>query len=335
MTPRRRRAENEGLPPNLYTNPLRYRDTSRGGRMISLRRRTLAEAIDYAIQRNAEIAASGTAPRAGGAESIGTLLRRWLNEYARKRYRASTLAERETLVNRYAREWGQHHVRHATRDVLSLAWAPLTPAAYNTHRAMWCVFLRWVISIGILDRNEAAMTLRVPQGDRVRDRLSMADYEAVYRIAEPWFRRAMEVALITGLRRGDLVRLRRENIRDGRLWVPTSKTTRALAFPITDRLADALRPLYPFHPHVIHRTARPVPVPVRSLTNTFRTLVARTNTSDTPPTWHEIRSLGGRAMRARGVSIELIQERYGHDSEGTTRVYLDTDTEYTLVREVL
>lgn len=69
-----------------------------------------------------------------------------------------------------------------------------------------------------------AMSTRKFSHERQRERLTIDAYRAIWEKAPAWVRNAMDLSLLTLLRREDVVSLRFSDIRDGALWVVPSKT---------------------------------------------------------------------------------------------------------------
>lgn len=92
--------------------------------------------------------------------------------------------------------------------------------------------------LGEIDRNPAKDVKR-PPGYRANQRAAWTDEQisAFLHGAKPIWRRAVMVALYTGLRRGDLLQLTKANIKDG--WIETriAKTDGETAIPIHSDLA--------------------------------------------------------------------------------------------------
>lgn len=80
-----------------------------------------------------------------------------------------------------------------------------------------------------------------PHRETPRDRyVSDAEFMAVYNKATPIVQAAMLLAAVTGLRQGDLLRLRRADFTDAGLTVKTRKTGQPLVFAWTEGLRRAV-----------------------------------------------------------------------------------------------
>ena len=76
---------------------------------------------------------------------------------------------------------------------------------------------------------------------RPRDRYAEDwEYEAVYKCASEVVRVAMDLAVLTGMRRGDLLALTRSQLRDDGIHVTTGKTGRKLIIEWSDELRDVV-----------------------------------------------------------------------------------------------
>ena len=74
-----------------------------------------------------------------------------------------------------------------------------------------------------------------------RDRyVTDAEFEAVRKVAHPMVGDAMELALLTGQRPADVLKIQRADIRDGALWITQNKTGTKRAIEITGELAAVI-----------------------------------------------------------------------------------------------
>lgn len=74
-----------------------------------------------------------------------------------------------------------------------------------------------------------------------RDRyVTDAEFEAVRKAAHPTVQDAMDVALLTGQRPADVLKIRREDLRDGALYITQNKTGAKRAIEITGELAQVI-----------------------------------------------------------------------------------------------
>jgi integrase len=71
--------------------------------------------------------------------------------------------------------------------------------------------------------------------------LNEAEIEALLRACSPHLRPIVETALLTGMRRGELLSLKWEQIRNGFIYLTETKSGKARQIPINDRLTEMFR----------------------------------------------------------------------------------------------
>ncbi|WP_419403184.1 tyrosine-type recombinase/integrase [Stenotrophomonas rhizophila] len=214
-------------------------------------------------------------------------------------------------------------------------------------RQQFRLVLDWImvcaVHEGWIDTNPVLATRRF-QHERKRERLTKEVYAAIWDKAEPWLRIAMDPSLVTLLRREDVVSLKFADVRDGFLWVVPLNTEGStlvkLRIRVDEQLASLLAQapdtvLSPFMVHRLPERARPsdkraaarqhhTQVMPEQLTRAFQDArkpagVAGAN----PPSFHEIRSLGGALLSESGWPIDKVQELMGHSSAAMKEHYLD------------
>ena len=205
-------------------------------------------------------------------------------------------------------------------------------------RQQFRLVLGWILACAVeegwIDTNPALATRKFTHS-RKRERLSIEVYRAIWD--------AVDLSLLTLLRREDVVSARFADIRDGALWVVPSKTEGStnvrLQIDTAGSLADLLARCRDavVSPYLIHRLpekARPsnmrakdrehhTQVLPEQLSRAFATArdAAGIN-ADNPPTFHEIRSLGGALLKEAGWMNEQIQALMGHSNVAMTEHYL-------------
>ncbi len=216
--------------------------------------------------------------------------------------------------------------------------------------------LGWILGCAVqegwIDTDPVLATRRF-QHERKRARLTKEVYAAIWDQAEPWLRLAMDLSLVTLLRRDDVVSLKFSDVHDGFLWVVPQKTEGSTLVKLKIRVGDELAAFLSqardavLSPYVVHRLpdrARPsdkraaarqnhTQVMPEQVTRAFQDARKEAGVGgDNPPSFHEIRSLGGALMRDAGCATEDVQALMGHASKSMTEHYLEGhDTPWTEV----
>lgn len=177
-----------------------------------------------------------------------------------------------------------------------------------------------------------------------RQRMTLGQFKAVYEQAEGWLKRAMELAIVTGQRRGDIVVMEfrpRQGatawVHDGNLWViqgkgrnsdkrhvciPLSLQMDSLGWTLGDVVAKCRnRTVSRYLVHQERAGSEGDPLAGNSVSEAFAD--ARTRAGFTmahPFTFHEIRSLAARLYTEQGVDVQAL---LGHKQASTTEIYKD------------
>lgn len=185
--------------------------------------------------------------------------------------------------------------------------------------------------------------VRIAPAKVVRSRLSLDQFNAIYEEAgnmEPFVRRSMELGLVSLQRREDISDMTFRDEDAGRIKVVQGKGGARLRIPTTLRLnalgwtldeivsrcRDDVLSRYMVH-HVTHQGRAKPGDKVHRTTITTNFRIAREaagvkpEQGKTPPTFHELRSLGARLYKQQGYDP---QELLGHRDPETTRTYTDS-----------
>lgn len=202
------------------------------------------------------------------------------------------------------------------------------------------------IANGWLDRNPAK-AVRMPRCSVRRRRLALDEWRLIYEHAKahrpPWVHRLFLLALVTGQRRSDLVKMRFSDVwahGDGLeyLHIVQAKTGMRLAIPIDLRLdsigvsvREAIALCRDYAPleadgdgYLLRKTTAQPPCP-ESMSWRFEqsresVLPPETVAGRLPPTLHECRSLSAREYRLLGIdAMKLL----GHSRQAMTDLYLN------------
>lgn len=336
-----------GWPDNLYPNRggFKYRHPlTRKESWMGLDR---AKAFAAAKKLNALLSPSGDlVDRVVGAqESVSdaiVVFRR--DDVPGRKWAAKTAEGYESILRRIEAGIGAEPLGTLTVKTCAAFIRNVTDSARA--RQQFRLVLGWVLACAVeegwIDTNPAMQTRKFNY-ERQRDRLTVEAYSAIWTLAPDWLRNAMDLSLLTLLRREDVVSLRFTDVREGNVWVVPEKTEDStgvrLKIAVGDELAAVLARARDavLSPYVIHRLpekARPshmrakgrnhhTQVLAEQLTREFADVRdAAGIVSDNPPTFHEVRSLGGALLQEAGWSKEQIQALMGHASASMTEHYL-------------
>ncbi len=226
-------------------------------------------------------------------------------------------------------------------------------------RQQFRLALQWVLACAVeegwIDTNPALQT-RKAVFKRKRERLTKDVYDKIYEKAPPWLRNAMDISLYTLLRREDVVSLCFTDVRDNCIFVVPGKTEGTtgvklkIGYSADGELAKVLARCRDdvVSPYLVHRLPeRLKAMQQRAKKRDHHTQVlpekvsrafadardAAGVTGDNPPTFHEIRSLGGALLIEQGWKKKQVQELMTHTSEAMTKHYLEGhDLPWTEVR---
>lgn len=148
-----------------------------------------------------------------GQATIAKIIDKFKKEFLpEKRHAPSTLANKHYMCDQYKKLWGSMSIYDLSLKFISDHFETLTPAAYIKHRAFWIDVFAYSISKGISVENQPLKTLKKREERRKRKRLTLEWFKLVHEAAPEWYQRVMDFALLTLQRRGDLVRIKKEDI---------------------------------------------------------------------------------------------------------------------------
>jgi integrase len=237
----RRRKSNRHLPQRVYIHRKKYRFVPKSGPKV-----TLGPVDDYGgmLRQYAEIMSAGDEPR---FDTLADVMDYYLQEVSPTKC-AETERKEQTKMANLRRVFGHFppgHLTQADAYQYMKARARRHPTAAVREIELLshvCTQApKWVREWppNPLFRMEK---LKLPTRDRCP---TNAEYLAAWELAPPMVRAAMDLAMLTGLRRGDILGLTRANMTDDGLLVKPSKTRHSsgveLLFEYTPALRDVLR----------------------------------------------------------------------------------------------
>lgn len=320
------------------------------GKELSLGKIARRDAISQAIEANNFIEQNYTPvallEKLKGMQeyTLAAWLKRYDVIYKRRELAENTYKVRKGQIAMISEKLGSNVLtKISTRHVAEflefwVAQDKKTMAA--TMRSVLSDIFREAIVEGHIENNPVTPT-RSAKPVVKRERLELDQYLAIRNVANTlpvWFGLSMDLALVTGQRREDLTLMRFDQIVNGRLQIDQGKTGAMISLPLDLELkAVGLRLSSVIERcRLASKTDFMISAGIRknspdgllhpdSLTKKFVT--ARTGTDfrfdESPPTFHEIRSLAGR-LYEKEKGKEFAMKLLGHKSEKMTNKYLDT-----------
>lgn len=325
-------------PSGRKVYSLRYRNAAGRQRMLKLGQHgelTVEEARNKARREKVRVL-EGEDPLAErekertGIQTVGGLMNRWIEDYA-KAHRRRWTEDRRRANARIRPALGKTGVTELTVEKLA-AWhrrlGKESPVEANrcleTLRAAW----RWASSHGLLPEGAEDPTGRIKRfRETGRDRwLRKEELEALMeetrKHPDPYIRAAIPLLLLTGLRKGELLSARWEDVDLERAEIRLRETktgepqVRLLPSPAVEILRDL--PRAEASPWVF-------PSPTngkehrRDLKKPWDKI--RTDAGLADVTLHDLRRTAGSFMAQAGVPLQVIQHVLGHSHPGVTRLY--------------
>lgn len=136
-----------------------------------------------------------------------------------------TLKEYYRIVSHIDKEFGHERIKDVTQEMLAAYLnKQTTPETHNKHRAQLVLIYKYMVSDGVVLENLPEKIVKKDLGRRVRERLTLDGYKAIFNNAPFHIQSAMELSLSTLQRRTDIHGMRFRDYKDGHLYVIQSKT---------------------------------------------------------------------------------------------------------------
>lgn len=176
--------------------------------------------------------------------------------------------------------------------------------------------LRMAVQWGALDENPAREVSKLHLPKRTRYATD-AEFATVYAVATPMIQCAMDLAVLTGLRRADLLKLTRDNLTPAGIEVETGKTGKRLIIQWSTELRAVVDRIKGIKPHVRrHLVANKYGkgyTPDGFSTQFRKVMIAAFPTKAARFRFNDI-----RAKSASDDTLEAATARLGHASASTT-----------------
>lgn len=221
-------------------------------------------------------------------------------------------------------------------QVRSIYGKPLSRNTANKYHKKLRQMLAYAVKTGLIDSN--------PYNDfAIKDKKVVRDYlteDEVYRIENlrlnefPWLDKARDVFLFsvyTGLRYGDAIRLRRDNIErdiDGNYWMNLhqEKTNEVLSVPMTSKASN----IYIKYAEQSRMTGQVLPSLANQRINIYLKTIQEMTGIRKNITHHVARHTFATLALKNGAPLEIVGKMLGHTSIKSTLVYAQITQELML-----
>jgi integrase len=161
---------------------------------------------------------------------------------ARGELSPATQAKRRRILQNYIRDFGHQPIASVTTDELTRVLAAMTPGTREDLLKAIRGLMKSSVAQGLIKTDPTVgirMSRRKTDGYHTWTEDEIAQFEAHHRIgSKP--RLAFALLLYTAQRRGDVIRIGRQHIRDGILHLKQRKTGAELAIPVHPDLREIL-----------------------------------------------------------------------------------------------
>jgi integrase len=243
---------------------------------------------------------------------------------------------RKAVLEAFRREHGDKLIAAMPRKFIAAMLDQMTPtAARNWFKAIRALVRHCIDDVELLkDDPMIGIKLRPIKGDGFHTwtEEEIAQFEAHHPIGSRE-RLALALGLYTGQRRGDVIRMGRQHIRDGALHVKQQKTGTTLAIPIHSEL-QAVIDATPGNQLTFLVTRLGKPFEPTSLTQFFANACKDAGLSP-DCTFHGLRKAACRRLAEAGCNVLEIASISGHKTLSEVKRYTDAADQARLARNAM
>jgi integrase len=278
----------------------------------------------------AEIGTSRTLPG-----TVSALVVSYCNSTEFRRLRPVTQGDYRRILERFRDRHGDKRIAMLERKHIKLMLderGDRPEAARNLLRTLR-VLLHHAVEIGMRPDNPALglkIGRRRGNGYHTWTEAEIAQFQACHLVGS-MARLAFELGLETLQRRADVVRMGRNDVRSGVLYVTQSKTERRLEIPVSDSLAAAIEATPIAITNTFLMTSYGRPFTSHGFGAWFRT---RCDEAGLPSecSFHGLRKAGARRLADAGASANVIAAMTGHNSLSQVAHYTKAADQARLAR---
>jgi len=219
--------------------------------------------------------------------------------------------------------WQIEKYLSARQKEITIYGRPPSKASLNREIAMLRHMYNKAIEWNLVSSNPAAKIKSYKEKQKPLVVLTEEDFEGLYNAASEFLKPLLMVAVHTGMRRNEILNLKRSdiNLEQGYILIRETKNKEIRTVSISKELSKELKPICD---KITDEDAYIFPGkdgnPVKSIKSSFRGAIKRSGISHLR--FHDLRHCFGSKLATEGVELPVIKKLMGHKDISTTMRYL-------------
>ena len=318
-----RKVEHNDLPKNLYWDGgrFRYRNPQTGERTWLPTGTSKHEAVEAAIHLNAKLAPPvDIVAKILGTPDFSKAADEWILRVSESDKAANTKKQYSAVHKVLCKTFAGPITAITLRGIADFLDAQ-KPSMRNFYRLALVNIYGIAVAKGWVDENLPERTEKPRKPKRERPRLTLSQFHEIRDKAPEWLVIAMDLALYSLQRQGDILRLTYDDVQDGYIHLIQQKTGAAIRIEVGPKLSSVITRSKRSNTHsryIVHKRNKANPMKTSVSAYQIQEAWRRLQTEKPYPTFHEIRSLGITMYRDKGLDPQGLA---GHATEGMTDSY--------------
>ena len=217
----------------------------------------------------------------------------------------------------------------ATVKGKSVVYGQRKDSSVNREIACMHHLFKKAVEWGMMERSpfDGKTSLKLKENNKRMRFLSETEIMSLLDACSPHLKPMVECAVLTGMRRGEILSLKWEQVRNGFIYLEKTKTNEARQVPISDGLEAVFRDIRRREHLKSEYVFTYQGGPIRdNFYKTFRTALKRAGLADFH--FHDLRHTFASQVLLRGGTLKDVQELLGHKSMTMTLRYAHLTQEH-------